>query len=1598
MFGSLGLALQALLNSLSPGSEAQPNQKLDPKTVQKLSEKLNELVGGQLGEGQTQLRNEQGQLLNEEGLPIIDITEPVGAVDRASEPVVREDILPVSLSSLSASERTRLRLQRERILDLLEEEERAMQEKEELASRDEEEQEKRDKRRKAEDELARLKANKEMQRKMGKALLKDISSSNPKQTTPIGSSQPTAPRKSVKFADEEESEPQVAVTVEQDWGDVVPARLRANNGRSLLAKTDNTQTMRLNVVERFPGKPAATLEDGPDSDDESEPDSEPPQSPTIEDSDAEPVSDEEEEQDLVEEVDLDYAHAQRGVALENYVKRGNLGTNALRFDEDSRSYSTAEDSLIQAPRKNALSQFQANRLASSYNLSSGTNVPTASSARTLQQAVRLGKLDSDGRLVGEESDGEAEADLQDMMDLLRRGELYNIGPDAANPDALHVIPPLNQFEPKSSGLPIPPVPAIAPSSRKHSASQFKLARPERRPATTLDARPASPMTSSVMESSVVEKNAPAFSSMIVESPSFFQSTRPRQPPTIVKASEAGKSKKNQHPMSGAPPSLENGAPAPARNVRSPQPSSSTTSSASSVGGFDALLLSAIKAVHWPASLQWIPGNFTWAKIKPVIRCSITAWLSLVLFLIPSVEVMLGNASFLVLISVSFLSPPNDPLMSVVERELNILLFVTVAWAWSCLGIKLADFARVNRDPTVTLSQAVTGQYLEVAPSVIIGVFIFLGSVTLLSIKARAVPSQIFACVLGCLGWKKHSDPDIVPLRYRDPMLNPRVSLQHLAQFTTRMGLVIAPLIQALEMHKNILQMDPYSPEFAATATKISAAVSKSEASLVPVAASARLLKGDLVYSRYAPTDLRVLQDMARRMAVRGNGMGIFFTLIEPMREKFPITPVLSRIHTPLPGSPAMSRPPSPPQSPRESVNEFDFSGEETSPPSPRSMSRSRHRHSHFHPHQLSLLHHTLLNLPLHRKKAEHAVGVFESHRYLDLEAHMHHPEAEAHTREITALLAQSCIPLLESSREALTWTQDWLAHVRQGMLGRLMAGKKSRRALRDRLEQLPHIQQSLKSALLRFNTVDRHAVLGPWRPSFESNGDLDIHDMPPHRHLFNCYVYQYHLRNEAGNILTMIDNIVDLEKRRTTSQLWTPVHSFDFSRKNWIHWHISDLEQDEEDPDRIPGVSPALDDFDLGDAKRRDPDALPPRNHFEWFMSMLYRAVAQLGRGNALFAIKGAILTILLCLPTFLKSSATFAYENKFVWGIFMGQVTISRFRGDTVFGLSSRVLSTFFGGLLGMVMWYISAGAGSGSAYGLGAVCAVCFPFFFYGRVYWPGPPMRVIIFFVTSVLVIGYSYQDHIIALPGSPGFGWDVAWRRFLLVTAGVLAAGIFSLLPPSMTIRQYERKTMATVVSELGTLYCDIISFANAHHEVDPQMIVSALIAVRSKINRSMTLKSNAVYEAHFTLSLDLIYAQPHRTVLYEGPLASRTVSEDHGTSTGDVLAVISMISTALRTGNALPQITPCPLVDRFQTQYGLQVIHKDSEEDYGLPRTLTLETLQNEQYLNFCVGVSTAYGIMTRLDRLMVTVKEIVGEQYHIHGAGLPLTTRPPADI
>ncbi|KAI0653782.1 hypothetical protein C8Q70DRAFT_927041 [Cubamyces menziesii] len=1077
----------------------------------------------------------------------------------------------------------------------------------------------------------------------------------------------------------------------------------------------------------------------------------------------------------------------------------------------------------------------------------------------------------------------------------------------------------------------------------------------------------------------------------------------------------------------------------------------------------------------PFDLGWVPANFTWSKLKPVIRCATVCFVSAILMVIPQVYVPMGQGSFLLLIS-SFLDPPSDPFLAVLERELIFLTFVIIAWAWCCLGIFLAHLARSHVDYNAPLDAVQAAQYVEAGPTIILAAFVFLGSAFFLYLKGRLGPGPyLIASIFGCIciditmtTAALYPFPNYligqviaIPLSlhcglciFFSAVIFPCTIT---AQYTHTLFSVLCPLSDFLTQHRKVLQLDPSSEEFKTTVKGIVGFLNSSEGGLGQAAANVRLLKQDVVFGRFSPTKIGEFQPIIRRLVTRANGMDIFFTLIEPTREKFPMTPIPSRLATPRTGTPSSTRPQTPttpstpiPGSPPNGLREDP----EQTARRRRNLQKRALEHSHMHKsftrklhlrlrehheeHQHHQVHFSLLNLahalsPLARvstsASGETAVGVFESQRYMAIEAtRLTQPDEMDVTADFVRLLHESCDELLDTTQSTLIGVKAWFAEVRRGSFG---GRAKIEKARAERLANLEAFNQGLKDSLHRFRKQKRHRVLDPYRSAFDPKHVRSlsgIHEAPPHRYLFHCYMYQYHLMRFASILTEVLDTIIKLEKENLKARLWLPKIPI---RKmlEWSPWNPSeDMDKvDDEDPDIIQGIQPEWNE-DLGATRRRDPDALPPTNAFQHLMHWLYENVTALGRGNALFALKAGLLTVILCIPSFLKGSAAFAYRERFVWGIFMGQLTLARFRGDTTFGLVARIISTFMGGLVGAAMWYISTGSGNGNPYGLAAVVGVCAPFFFYGRLYWPVPPMTNIIFFVTAALVLGFSWQNTHTTLPFR-FMGWQLAWRRFVLVVAGVSAAFVFSFLPPSTTLRKYQRKTMSTTVSELGSVYCSIVSFANTreHQEVARGEIMQSLVAIRLKLKRSLVLRTNIVYEfslrgrwpSHryqkiLDLQLQIAYLLSHLMSVVEHlePAWSRAFLRRtrflDADFQGDVLAVISMVSTALRTGNPLPQITPCPLLDRFMIHtHGLNVIRQEADDDYGLPRTMTIDTLENEQYLCcrcFSVGVTIAFGIVLRLDKLMVATKELVGEQYHIHGIGVPelksspLATRPSKDV
>ncbi|EKM55150.1 uncharacterized protein PHACADRAFT_255574 [Phanerochaete carnosa HHB-10118-sp] len=303
------------------------------------------------------------QLVDEEGLPIIEINEPVTAADFAFRPDPDStfddpDLLP--LWTLSLEEKARRKGERERILNLLEEEEHAQEAHDVEASRKRTEQEMDKRKEAAREEMDKLKKARELQKKLGRALIRSVVESRDQADKEkaeqverdrfADAQKPLKPKKSVSFAETSPVEILCPANDDKgkgvDWGDVVPGTIRKNpaNGRS------DRPTMKMHVVERYSGGLRSPGPPPRDSDDESEPEDYSDQDfdqhespgvhsesdedygrdahlPPSESVDSEDDHHFDEEPSEWNDIDFDTAAHQREVALEYYEKRKTIGAD-----------------------------------------------------------------------------------------------------------------------------------------------------------------------------------------------------------------------------------------------------------------------------------------------------------------------------------------------------------------------------------------------------------------------------------------------------------------------------------------------------------------------------------------------------------------------------------------------------------------------------------------------------------------------------------------------------------------------------------------------------------------------------------------------------------------------------------------------------------------------------------------------------------------------------------------------------------------------------------------------------------------------------------------------------------------------------------------------------------------------------------------------------------------------------------------------------------------------------------------------------------------------------------------------------------------------
>jgi hypothetical protein len=398
------------------------------------------------------------------------------------------------------------------------------------------------------------------------------------------------------------------------------------------------------------------------------------------------------------------------------------------------------------------------------------------------------------------------------------------------------------------------------------------------------------------------------------------------------------------------------------------------------------------------------------------------------------------------------------------------------------------------------------------------------------------------------------------------------------------------------------------------------------------------------------------------------------------------------------------------------------------------------------------------------RKSQQPVGVYESQRYMDLESG--HDRDLGKVIEQLELLATGALPLVKALRgalaEACTWSQT--SDKKRHAQGRDVAATTAR----------------LRVALAEFQE-HRGVVTRPYRHLFDPSHKRDAHlSRSQHMGLFYCLVASYHLIEFSEALLRFLDMLVETDGRRQRRRLWFPnlMKLFRQFRASVEPAH-TDGPDEAQEADAFDHDTEHDEGEHLGQVHRRNPDYKPFGSPGMGLLSRLITIPDLMFSRSAMYALKAGVLGCLTSLPAFLASSASFYYYNRGIWCTIMAQMTLAVYAGDTFSSWVSRIIASFWGGVVGMVIWYIGSGSGRGNPYGIAAVTAVTFlPMMLY-RVHWPGPPLVSVVFCTSVNLVIGYSYLNGHLFQMTNATWGFEVAWLRFVCVVIGITAAWIFSL---------------------------------------------------------------------------------------------------------------------------------------------------------------------------------------------------------------------------
>ncbi|RCH92303.1 hypothetical protein CU097_001626 [Rhizopus azygosporus] len=503
------------------------------------------------------------------------------------------------------------------------------------------------------------------------------------------------------------------------------------------------------------------------------------------------------------------------------------------------------------------------------------------------------------------------------------------------------------------------------------------------------------------------------------------------------------------------------------------------------------------------------------------------------------------------------------------------------------------------------------------------------------------------------------------------------------------------------------------------------------------------------------------------------------------------------------------------------------------------------------------------------------------------------------------------------------------------------------------------------------------------------------------------YLFQFNLISHARNLQELLAFVQNLESTRTRKQLWFPRIGLRkwLSKTQRVDATMGGLtvnnmtSQNDMTLSRTmtaPNELERQEDLGLLGQKNkagkvtypRDPDVNPPETAFEKFFYSLYQVILWAQTVETGFAIKTASGFVLLSLPAFLPQSASWFFAWRGQWATVTLMMWMSPLAGMFLFGTVLRVIGTVAGGVLGIIVWEITRGNPYGLAVLMFILMMPLYYLFFTNKMLSP----LVIMIQITCILVICYEYQ-YVTSGVAVYDSAEVVAGKRMLLVSIGVAAAAILSILPKPVTGRVELRKRISLTLHDISKLYGilvgDIISNYDNRIEQTPRLnkslrklfldIRRQVADARSHLQLSKLeppLRGKFPYETYAVLvekvdnMADLLIGMAYAVKSIDRSWQRNLVSAMRDERTeymAFIMGLMKLLSATMASKIALPPfiVSPNDIRDRFGKRLASEIVQCPGR-------------LDNATFPNYCAFTMNAIYFVNELSVVLDCIKQLVG--------------------